>query len=162
MKLIVRGMVFALVFLTGCAGGGGSAKAPVMLGPITQAQLPAVFRAVYDTTHVDKDFIELIQRAGGGVETKVFLGTWCPDSHREVPRFLKVVELAGASLGAVRMYGLDRNMKSPGGDESSYDIERVPTFIFLKQGQEIGRIVETPKVSMEGDMLSILASAMNQ
>lgn len=163
MRVMVGGLILALVVLAGCAGSSGeAAKAPVILGPITKAQLPAVFKTVYDTTHVDKDFVGLIEKAGSGVETKVFLGTWCPDSHREVPRFLKVVELAGAALGPVTMYGVDRNMKSSGGEESGYGIERVPTFIFLKNGQEIGRIVEFPKVSVESDMLSILAAAMNQ
>jgi len=134
----------------------------MVVGVMERSQLPAVFQQVYDTTHVESDFIELIRTAGGGVETKVFLGTWCPDSHREVPRFLRVIDLAGSSLGPVTLYGLDRGMKSPAGEEVPYAIERVPTFIFLKHGKEIGRIVETPRTSIEGDMLTILASAVNQ
>lgn len=162
MKPVVRGMIAAALMIAGCAGGRDAMKPAILLGPLTKAQLPPVFQKVYDTTHVDRDFVTLIQHAGDGVETMVFLGTWCPDSHREVPRFLKIAEIAGDSLGPVTLYGLDRDMKSPGGEESRYDIERVPTFIFLKHGQEIGRIVEIPNISLESDMLTILASAINQ
>jgi hypothetical protein len=66
------------------------------------------------------------------------------------------------SLKGVTLYGVDRKKKSPGGTEAQYHIERVPTFIFLKHGEEIGRIVENPQASLEGDMLSILAAGMAQ
>jgi hypothetical protein len=112
--------------------------------------------------HVQTEFIDLIRKAGEGVETMVFLGTWCSDSRHQVPRFLKVIDLTRSSLQRVSLYGVDRNKKSPGGTEASYHIERVPTFVFLKQGKEIGRIVESPQTTLEGDMLSILASGMSQ
>ena len=35
-------------------------------------------------------------------------------------------------------YALDRKKTSPDGLEQSYGIERVPTFIFLRGGKEIG------------------------
>lgn len=162
MNGVVRGTMIAILIFAGCAGGSDTAKPPIILGPIERGQLPPVFQAVYDTTDIQADFIDLIRVAGGGVETKVFLGTWCPDSHREVPRFLKVLDRAGTALGPASMYGLDRTMKSPGGEEAPFAIERVPTFIFFKHGVEIGRIVETPHTSIEGDMVTILASAMNQ
>ena len=162
MRYACFGMVFAAILLAGCAGGSDSTRPPALVGFMERSQLPPVFQTVYDTTQVQTDFIDLIRAAGAGVETKVFLGTWCPDSHRDVPRFLRVIDLAGSPLGPVTLYGLDRTMKSPGGEEGSYAIERVPTFVFLRQGREIGRIVETAQTSIEGDMLTILASWMNQ
>jgi hypothetical protein len=112
--------------------------------------------------HVQTEFIDLIQKAGEGVQTIVFLGTWCSDSRHHVPRFLKVIDLAWPSLQRVTLIGVDRNKKSPEGTEVQYHIERVPTFIFLKNGEEIGRITENPQTTLEGDMLSILASGMAQ
>jgi hypothetical protein len=35
------------------------------------------------------------------------------------------------------------------------NIERVPTFIFKRGGEEIGRIIETPDESLEADMLKL-------
>jgi len=35
-------------------------------------------------------------------------------------------------------------------------VERVPTFIFFRDGREIGRIVENPKTGMVEDFMEIL------
>jgi hypothetical protein len=41
-------------------------------------------------------------------------------------------------------------------DLTSYNIVYVPTFIFYKDGVEVGRIVEAPKHSLEIDIINIL------
>jgi len=41
------------------------------------------------------------------------------------------------------------------------NIESVPTFIFLKNKVESGRIIETPHTSLEQDMLNILTGNEN-
>jgi hypothetical protein len=162
MRLRVCGMVLAFLVLAGCIGGRQSAGNADLYGPMLRSQLPASFVAEYDTVHVQTEFVDLIRKAGEGVETLVFLGTWCSDSRHHVPRFLKVIDLARPSLQRVTLIGVDRNKKSPAGTESRYHIERVPTFIFMKNGEEIGRITESPQTTLEGDMLSILASGMSQ
>ena len=43
------------------------------------------------------------------------------------------------------------------GLEEGLDIQRTPTFIFFKNGVEIGRIVETPRDSLENDILKIVS-----
>jgi len=35
-------------------------------------------------------------------------------------------------------------------------IEKIPTFIFIMNGKEIGRIIESPNESLEKDMLKII------
>jgi len=162
MKYLMSGIILASVCFVGCGGGADAVNRDGLLGVIMRSQLPATYQATYDSVQIEKNFIDLIRIAGEGVETKVFLGTWCSDSRREVPRFLKVMDLAGTSSAGFTLFGLDRKMKSPGGSEAPFHIERVPTFVFLKQGKEIGRIVEFPQTSIEGDMVSILASGMNQ
>jgi hypothetical protein len=163
MKLQLYGMGLALLLmLMGCRGAIESTQTPPIVGPISRSQLPESFRAVYDTVSIQGDVVDLLRKACEGVETKVFLGTWCSDSRREVPRFLKVVDAIGGSLGPVSLVGLDRNKKSPDAPEASYGIERVPTFIFLKGGREIGRVVEAPQTTIEADMLTIVAASMNQ
>jgi thiol-disulfide isomerase/thioredoxin len=89
----------------------------------------------------------------------VFLGTWCSDSKKEVPRFLKVVDRCGVPAERVKLYGLDRSKKSPDGLAETYGITKVPTFIVLKHGREVGRITELPQTTLEADLLTILASA---
>ena len=86
----------------------------------------------------------------------VVLGTWCPDSRREVPRFMKVLSLWKFPVSKMTFIGVDNEKKAPLGDYDKLDIVRVPTFIFYKNKVEAGRIVENPTASLEQDILNIL------
>jgi thiol-disulfide isomerase/thioredoxin len=122
----------------------------------------AEWKAQYDTTHVAPEMIELLRQVHSGVNALVFFGTWCPDSKREVPRFLKIADLVGIARDSVKLYGLDRSKTSPDGLTEKYAITRVPTFIFLKNAQEVGRITEFPQTTLEGDILKIFAEARSK
>jgi len=149
--------------LAGCAGWPFGASEPSDRGwvprTILDEPLYAPFRIGYDTSQVAKGFVDLIREARDGIEVTVFFGGWCSDSKREVPRFLKLADSAGIPPDRVRLYALDRTMKSSDGMADKYGIERVPTFIFMKNGEEIGRITESPRTTMEADVLTILAVA---
>jgi len=158
-------LILSLVFLAaGCAGGSGSAAdAPMAIGRVDRSILlsPAyqAFATTYDTTTVGQEFVDLLSLSHQGVEVVVVLGTWCSDSRREVPRFLRIADLAGIPGDRVSLIGVDRAKKGGDVPVDGYAIERVPTFIFMKDGKEIGRIVETPATTLEGDMLTIFAGA---
>lgn len=91
-----------------------------------------------------------------GLTITIVLGTWCPDSRREVPHFMKIVDLWGFPLEKIRMIGVDINKIAPLGEFSLLDIQRVPTFIFYEKNIEVGRIIEVPVTSLEQDMVKIL------
>ncbi|MDR2810959.1 MAG: hypothetical protein LBB84_10475 [Tannerellaceae bacterium] len=90
----------------------------------------------------------------------VFLGTWCGDSRREVPRFIKVLDAVGFPRDAITLIAISADdsvyKQSPGREERDRHIYRAPTFILSKKGVEVNRIVEIPVVSLERDLLSIL------
>ncbi|MBI9035345.1 MAG: hypothetical protein JEZ03_12835, partial [Bacteroidales bacterium] len=48
------------------------------------------------------------------------------------------------------------NMEAGDVDLGSFDVQRVPTFILTKENIEVGRIIETPELSLEEDLLQIL------
>ncbi len=91
---------------------------------------------------------------------EIFLGSWCGDSKREVPRMLKVLEHAGMDTADVSLIFVDnstRNYKqSPQHEEKDKNIHHVPSFIVYDGGKEMGRIIESPKMSLEKDLLTIL------
>jgi hypothetical protein len=90
------------------------------------------------------------------VTVLIVSGTWCPDTRREVPRFLNVIDQCGLQRIKVKHLGVDLNKVAPVGDYEQLNIERVPTFIVYRENVEIGRIVEYPKTSLEWDLLEIL------
>ncbi|MBK8565258.1 MAG: thioredoxin family protein [Saprospiraceae bacterium] len=130
---------------------------PILLGEANRAGLVAApfgdwFRPAYDAYQVDKAALANADLAG--VDLLVFMGTWCEDSQRELPHFYKILDHLGHPEGRLRVVALDnhpdRRKTSPDGAEKGWNIEYVPTFIFLKNGKELGRIVETPAVSLGG------------
>lgn len=87
----------------------------------------------------------------------VVLGTWCEDSHREVPRLFKILEALDFPENKLSMIAVNRKKEAPGGEEGIYNIQKVPTIIVQKYGKEIGRIIESPKSGyLERDLLEIL------
>lgn len=94
------------------------------------------------------------------ISIKVFFGTWCGDSRREVPRFLKLlsaISFPENNLKMIAVGGRDSLVKqSPQHEEAGLGIFRVPTFIIYKNGVEINRVNEFPVLSLEKDMLNIL------
>jgi len=94
---------------------------------------------------------------GSDMKIDVYLGLWCPDSRNNVPPFIKILDVAAATL-PVRYFAVPRKASR---DIKYYveemQVERVPTFIFYRGGKEIGRIIENPKAGMLEDMFDIVA-----
>jgi hypothetical protein len=120
------------------------------------AEYAGWFTEQYDSYEPDDEILELINDKMEGISFKIFLGTWCQDSKREVPRFLRILDGMSFDISQIEFVGLDRAKTCPGKFEKGFSIEFVPTFIVSKNGNEIGRIIEYPIISLEQDLLVIL------
>jgi thiol-disulfide isomerase/thioredoxin len=87
---------------------------------------------------------------------KIVMGTWCPDSRREVPRFMRIMDIWKFPDEKITFIGVDNSKQSPIGEYDKLDIQRVPTFIFYRNNIEAGRIIENPVTSLEQDIINIL------
>lgn len=139
---------------------GGNLLGKSTRDALLQAPFADWFKPNYDTYHVDSFTCNFIRPLLAGKTITIFLGTWCGDSKREVPRILKMLDCCNfpeKNLTLV-MVGTQDSLykKSPQHEETGKNIVRVPTIIIEQKGIEIGRIIEFPKVSLEKDMLSIL------
>jgi len=125
------------------------------------ALLKSPYRSWYEKNYFsyspDKSTIEALEKSLNGVRVKAFMGTWCHDSQREVPRLYKILESSGFDLSNLDLVSLNLDKKTSNGLEEGLNIQRTPTFIFIKHGVEIGRIVETPRNSLENDILKIVS-----
>ena len=75
----------------------------------------------------------------------VFMGTWCEDSHFIIPKFFNLVEVAGFPESRLSLIGVDRSKKTLGNLTDALNVKNVPTIIVMKNGKEIGRVVEFGK-----------------
>ncbi len=110
----------------------------------------------YDSYAVDSAAIKEIEPLLNNIHFVLVIGTWCSDSKRDVPHLYKIFDAANISDRTVFMFGVDRTKKSQDGTTEKYNILRVPTLIVFNGEQEIGRIVEHPRATLEKDILKIL------
>jgi len=112
----------------------------------------------YVRYRVDESFLDTLKaKIGDNLKIDVYLGTWCPDSLNNVPKFMKIIDTVRNPNVTVNFY----NVKRKAGKDVKYyvkdfKVERVPTFIFYRDGKEIGRIVENPQKSLVEDFLEII------
>jgi thiol-disulfide isomerase/thioredoxin len=87
----------------------------------------------------------------------VFAGSWCGDSKVDVPMFWKLIRAADISETRISLYGVDRTKRDSTSVPQSYRITNVPTYVFIKDGKELGRVTEHPAATLEKDFLGILS-----
>ncbi|MBW8244551.1 thioredoxin family protein [Muricauda oceani] len=118
------------------------------------------FQNKYDNYHPDDTMVTLFKEKLSEYNTKLFLGTWCGDSKRESPRFIKILEAADFPMEQLEIIALDYRKghykTSPTGEEKGLNIIKVPTIIFFKDGKEVNRIVESPLETLEEDIAQIV------
>lgn len=86
-----------------------------------------------------------------------FMGTWCPDSHRDIPKFFDILDEAGFDKDDLEIYTLTNTMVSQDHDEKGYNVTNIPTFIFMKDGKEANRFVEHARESVAKDIAKIVS-----
>ncbi len=92
-----------------------------------------------------------------GAQVDIYLGSWCGDSRREVARFFNVLDhpsMANPPF-TVHLYDLDRGFQ----ERNDFDqgLIAVPTFVVTRNGQELGRVVETSPTNIETELLRLLS-----
>ncbi|MFN2438064.1 MAG: thioredoxin family protein [Chitinophagaceae bacterium] len=87
-------------------------------------------------------------RAAKDIHILAFAGTWCSDTKNLLPKFFALTDAAGFSQDWITLLGVDRNKKTVHHLAEAFKIINVPTFIVLKNGEEIGRVVEYGKYGM--------------
>jgi hypothetical protein len=137
------------------------AAAPPLTGKVTRAAIES-FNEQWQALRAqdyepDAAAVAAIREKWKGVEVYAVVATWCPDTRRDLPRFFKIADKAGWALGTMTLLAVDRTKKDAGGETVKWNVTRVPTFIFLRGGQEIGRVIERPTTTLEQDIAAILA-----
>ena len=127
--------------------------------PSAILEIAPEWRQGYDGYRPEAADLETIYHAPNGTLLVVYFGSWCSDSRVGVPHFLKILDEARAPHLKARYVGVDRSKKEPEGRLEGVGLELVPTFVLSVDGREIGRIVETPKTTLEHDLALLVGEA---
>lgn len=114
------------------------------------------FDEQYNSYQPDYETIDQLEGKLDDVTITIVMGTWCSDSKEQIPAFYKILDELNYPSDKVTLICVDRKKKGLSNEADGLNIELVPTIIFYRNGEEIGRIIETPQESLEKDLLGII------
>lgn len=117
----------------------------------------AWFTEEYESYKIDEKTLEKMDFDNNSQpEITIVMGTWCSDSRREIPRFYKILDKLEYDEDKLTLITINRQKNAGDIEIGHLNVELVPTLIFYENGIEKGRIIESPKKSLEKDMIKIL------
>ena len=114
------------------------------------------FDSGYQEYRTDQQVVNEISKHIHKLTIKAFMGTWCEDSQREMPKFYKILDQTKFDENYFQLICVDKTKKQEN-LEKDLNIFRIPTIIFYKNSKEIGRFVEYPRETIEKDILKIIS-----
>ncbi|HEY4290049.1 MAG TPA: thioredoxin family protein [Puia sp.] len=89
--------------------------------------------------------VAVLKAKGPQLQFMVFGGTWCEDTQTLLPKFYLLMDAASITNDQVSVVMVDRHKKAIGHLPEDMHLVSTPTFIVLKGGKEVGRVVEYGK-----------------
>ncbi|MBC90622.1 MAG: thiol reductase thioredoxin [Flavobacteriaceae bacterium] len=114
------------------------------------------FLSEYEKYQVPVGWVKKNKKLLNEMNLKLFLGTWCEDSEREVPGMIKLLESSDFDFSKIEIYAVTEEKYTYENFEKNLNLTNVPTLIFYKNGKEINRFVEFPNISLAKDLENII------
>lgn len=165
----IKYIFFTAIFLSAANFAQDSCKTiieersgkPMLVGvcdrsALTDSNFAWWFNSEYENYSVDTVTLRNIKNEVKDYNLTIVLGTWCGDSRREVPRFYKILDELDYPEEKIKLIMVDRSKKGIAGEAEGLNVEFVPTFIFYEDGEEAGRIIESPVETLEKDLQKIV------
>ncbi|MBA7703210.1 hypothetical protein ES703_111992 [subsurface metagenome] len=130
-----------------------------LLGPLSKEEILENFpdwQVEVDSYVPDQEVIKKLHSISSKIKIEIFLGTWCPDTKRNVSAYFKIMDMVDNPLIMTSYIGIPRDNDSRKPFIEGKNIIKVPTFIILINDEEKGRIIENPVKSVEEDLLDII------
>jgi thiol-disulfide isomerase/thioredoxin len=106
----------------------------------------------------DQNALQLLRANRDSINIIAFGGTWCGDTKYIMPKFFMLADAAGLSEDHITMVGVDHSKKTIQHLSEAFGITNVPTIIVMKNGKEVGRVVEYGHTGLfDKDLAEILA-----
>jgi thiol-disulfide isomerase/thioredoxin len=131
-------------------------EGPINRQNLLTSPLSTWFEVEYNKFYVNPQWVADHQGLLEGVHLKLFLGTWCEDSEREVPGMFKLLDALGMEDDQIEVYAMNKDKITTANYEKDLDIFNIPTLIVYKNDKEMNRFVELSVVSLTDDLSKIL------
>ena len=127
-----------------------SCKNQYLTGYYTRDQLNEKYKP-------DPIYLDSLKSLKDSIDVKLFLGTWCSDSRKLIPKFFKIQN--DLKISDLQIISVDTTKKDEKGWFKTHAIDSIPIFIFYKKDEtkEIGRLKVKPyKKKLEKNLYEIL------
>jgi thiol-disulfide isomerase/thioredoxin len=147
-------ILFALCFSASAQSGlklfetyPDSAETKILVGFISKEQITedtvfAWYKQNLKYARPNKEYVEIIKPRAYDFQIILFIGSWCHDSQQILPKYLSLLEAAEFPDHKMTIIACDRQKIAPANMQRPLNVVNVPTLIVMKDGKELGRIVE--------------------
>ncbi|BFM13404.1 hypothetical protein R50072_35570 [Simiduia litorea] len=158
IKKALYGVVFFLMTLSVVHAAESLSDQEDLVGPVSASNLLMLdaFSASYEAAIISEQEITSLASIDAAVTLRVLFGTWCHDSVREVPKLIKLIELAENPNLSLQLTAISRDKLEPSADVARYGLKFTPTLVVLKDKKDIGRIIEQPETNWAGDIIALI------
>lgn len=158
---VLRNVSVILIMMTMLCTSAVASQKGDLLGEVSSEALLAEFPAFmseYSTYEPSEEELNAVAALEGN-QLVILFGTWCHDSEREVPRLLKTLDVSGLDAPDFTLIAVDRTKRDPEGMAKKHSLKYTPTFILLRDGEEIGRVVERADAGLTQDLKAFVEVA---
>ncbi|MCS7077604.1 MAG: thioredoxin family protein [Bacteroidia bacterium] len=108
----------------------------------------------YKYKKANPEILRSLSQIQDSINVIIFFGTWCSDSRKWIPKLLSIKE--SLPIKKYEFIAVDTTKKDEKLWTRKYGVKKLPTIIFSRDNQEIGRIVEKPKKGLERNIYKIV------
>lgn len=132
-------------YVVGTDGGSKMLKGVVKRDLLENDTAFSWFRQNQTGYTPNTDAVSLLRAKGGSAHFLVLGGTWCGDTQALLPKFYLLMDAAGVGGDQLEFVAVDRQKHALNSLPEDMHLAHTPTFIVLKGGKEVGRVVEWGK-----------------
>lgn len=125
---------------------------------LKQVQWKTKIDTNYKVKKANSEKLKALSELKDSVNVLIFFGTWCSDSKKWIPRLLSIKD--NLPIKKYTFVAIDTTKKDEKLWVKQYGVKKVPTIIFLRDNQELGRIVEKPKKGLENNIYKIVTEKL--
>ncbi len=119
----------------------------VLRGLITRADIQNDtafnwFKKNYKLGKPDAGAVTAFKQHRNDFHMLIFGGTWCPDTQNLLPQFYRLADASGYADSSITLIGVDHDKTTLDNLNKTFHLINVPTFIVMKDGKEVGRVIE--------------------
>ena len=119
----------------------------VLRGLITRADIEndtafSWFKKNYNLGRPDADAVTAFKQHADDFQMLIFAGTWCPDTQNLLPKFYRLADASNYPDSSITLIGVDSAKVTFDNLAKTFHLVDVPTFIVMKNGKEVGRVIE--------------------